>query len=79
MITEMKSMYESDWGGGNYTDRAGASSLKERIQAYWRERGHEVEVHLVEAPFTPAVRAARFDLRSEMINGLPRGFSRERD
>jgi len=71
----MKSAFESDWGIGNYTDRAGASALKERIEAYWRERGHEVEVHLVEAPFTPAVRAARFDVRSEMINGLPRGWA----
>ncbi|HWA01642.1 MAG TPA: hypothetical protein VG841_15145 [Caulobacterales bacterium] len=70
----MKSPFDPDWGPGNYTDRAGASALKERIENYWRERGHSVEVQLVEAPFTPAVRAARFDLRSEMINGLPRGW-----
>lgn len=56
----------------DYTDRAGANALKARIEAYWRERGHEVVVTLVDAPFVAALRAARVDVRSELINGLPR-------
>ena len=56
----------------DFTDRDGANALKARIEAYWRERGHEVEVTLVDAPFAPALRAARVDVRSEMVNGLPR-------
>ena len=56
----------------DYTDRAGANALKARIEAYWRERGHEVEVTLVDAPFAAALRAARVDVRSELVNGLPR-------
>lgn len=57
-----------------YTDRSGAEILKTRIEAYWRERGHDVQVILVQAAFTPALRAARYDVRSEMTNGLPRAL-----
>ncbi len=56
----------------DYTDAAGAATLKARIEAYWRERGFEVQVMLVDAPFAAALRAARVDVRSEMINGMPR-------
>lgn len=55
----------------NFTDKAGASELKARIEAYWRARGHEVMVSLVEAPFTHAIRSTRYDIRSELVNGLP--------
>lgn len=56
----------------DYTDRDGATELKTRIEAYWRTRGYEVRVTLVEAPFHAAIRAARIDVRSELVNGLPR-------
>lgn len=56
----------------DYTDQAGANELKARIEAYWRDRGYEVQVMLVDAPFAAALRAARVDVRSEMVNGLPR-------
>jgi hypothetical protein len=56
----------------NFTDRAGASLLKARIEAHWRERGYDVLVILVEAAFSPAIRSARFDVRSDMLNGMPR-------
>ncbi len=57
---------------GNFTDRAGAAELKARIEAYWAERGFDVQVMLIEQPFVAALRTARFDVRSEMIDGLPR-------
>jgi len=56
----------------DYTDRDGANALKAQIETYWRERGFEVQVMLVDAPFAAALRAARVDVRSEMVNGLPR-------
>lgn len=55
-----------------FTDRAGAAELKARIESYWRERGHDVQVMLVEGSFTPALRASRVDIRSDLVNGLPR-------
>jgi hypothetical protein len=49
----------------------GARRLKQRIEEYWRERGFSVEVKLVEAGFVAAMRSARTDVRSDMVNGLP--------
>lgn len=63
---------QTEFGRSNYTDRAGASELKARIEEYWRKRGFDVQVMLVEAPFSPAIRSARYDIRSELVDGLPR-------
>lgn len=49
----------------------GARRLKQRIEEYWRERGYAVEIKLVEAGFVAAMRSARTDVRSDMVNGLP--------
>jgi hypothetical protein len=49
----------------------GARRLKQRIEEYWRERGYTVEVKLVEAGFVAAMRSARTDVRSDMVNGFP--------
>ena len=57
---------------GNWCDRPGANELKAKIEAYWAERGHSVMVTVHESAFHPAIRSTRFDVRSDMINGLPR-------
>jgi hypothetical protein len=49
----------------------GARRLKQRIEEYWRERGFSVDVKLVEAGFVAAMRSARTDVRSDMVNGFP--------
>jgi hypothetical protein len=49
----------------------GARRLKQRIEDYWRERGYNVDVKLVEAGFVAAMRSARTDVRSNMVNGFP--------
>ena len=49
----------------------GARRLKQRIEEYWRERGYNVDVKLVEAGFVAAMRSARTDVRSDMVNGFP--------
>lgn len=56
----------------DYCTSEGARRLKQRIEEYWRERGYEVSVDLVDAGFMPAMRSARTDVRSNMVNGLPR-------
>ncbi len=58
---------DADW-----TNPAGAAQLKARIEDYWRERGFEIKVTLVDGPFNAALRASRVDVRSELVNGLPR-------
>ncbi len=60
-----------------FTDRNGAAELKALIEAYWRARGFDVQVMLVEGPFSQALRTSRVDVRSDLVNGLPR-FARAR-
>ncbi len=56
----------------DFCSRDGAQALKDKIEAYWRERGHDVMIALHNVGFHPAIRAARFDVRSDMVNGMPR-------
>jgi hypothetical protein len=56
----------------DYCSREGAQALKDKIEAYWRERGQNVMINLHNVGFHPAIRAARFDVRSDMVNGMPR-------
>ena len=56
----------------DYCSRAGAESLKAKIETYWRDRGQNVMIALHNVGFHPAIRAARFDVRSDMVNGMPR-------
>ena len=56
----------------DYCSQHGAHALKAAIEAYWAARGQHVLVSLHNVGFHPAIRAARFDVRSDMVNGLPR-------
>jgi len=56
----------------DWCDPDGARRLSEKICEYWRERGYDVDIDLVEAGFVAAMRSARFDVRSDMVNGMPR-------
>ncbi|MCG8442532.1 MAG: hypothetical protein MI723_12055 [Caulobacterales bacterium] len=62
---------------GDWCTQEGARRLKQKIEAYWRDRGYDVEVKLVEAGFMPAMRSARTDVRSDMVNGMPRRIQRD--
>jgi hypothetical protein len=59
----------------DYCSQHGAHALKATIEAYWAERGQHVLVSLHNVGFHPAIRAARFDVRSDMVNGKPRGVA----
>ena len=65
-------------GEADYCSQDGAQALKARIEAYWAARGQQVMVALHNVGFHPAIRAARFDVRSDMVNGRPRGASAAR-
>lgn len=55
----------------DYCNADGARRLKERIEQYWADRGYQVNIDLVDAGFVPAMRSARTDVRSNMVNGVP--------
>lgn len=54
-------------------DENGAARVALMLGEYWEARGHSVAVRFLEGGFDVAVRAARVDVRSDMVNGLPRG------
>ncbi|MDZ4760208.1 MAG: phosphoglycolate phosphatase [Alphaproteobacteria bacterium] len=56
---------------GDFCNTDGARKLKAKIEEYWSERGFDVNINLVEAGFVPAMRSARTDVRSNMVNGMP--------
>ena len=56
---------------GDFCTEDGARKLKNKIEEYWRNRGFEVNIDLVDAGFVPAMRSARTDVRSNMVNGMP--------
>ncbi len=56
---------------GDYCTREGAERLKQQIEAYWAERGHEVKINLVQGGFLASMRSSRTDVRSNMLNGVP--------
>jgi len=55
----------------DFCTREGAERLKDKIEAYWAERGHDVRINLVSGGFLASMRSARTDVRSNMINGVP--------
>lgn len=56
----------------DWCNEDGAKRLKNKIEQYWTERGFDVNVDLVDACFIAAMRSARTDIRSNMLNGMPR-------
>lgn len=56
---------------GDWCTTDGARKLKDKIESYWRERGYDVDIDLVEGGFIAAMRSGRTDVRSDMINGMP--------
>lgn len=55
----------------DFCNPEGARRLKQRIEEYWRDRGYNVDIKLIEAGFVAAMRSARTDVRSDMVNGMP--------
>ncbi len=50
----------------------GAARLAARIRDFWRKRGFDVEVEAKPEGFVSTMRSSRTDLRSDMVNGMPR-------
>ncbi|WP_041534975.1 hypothetical protein [Parvularcula bermudensis] len=55
----------------DFCSNDGASRLQALIQDYWRKKGYDVHVELVHQGFVSTMRSSRFDIRSDMVNGMP--------
>lgn len=51
---------------------SGAQRLAIKIQDFWRKKGFDVQVDLRPEGFVSTMRSARTDVRSDMVNGMPR-------
>ncbi|MFN0023488.1 MAG: phosphoglycolate phosphatase [Parvularculaceae bacterium] len=61
----------------DYCNDGGAQRLASKIEDFWRKKGFDVQVDLRPEGFVATMRSARTDVRSDMVNGMPRriGFS----
>ncbi len=57
---------------GDWCTTKGAERLRQKIEQYWVERGYKVNIDLIEAGFVAAMRSGRTDVRSDLINGMPK-------
>lgn len=55
----------------DYCSKDGASRLRNLIVEFWRKKGFEVDIELVNEGFVSTMRSARTDVRSNMVNGMP--------
>lgn len=60
----------------NYFDEHGAKELLKRIKAHWASKGYEVDGYIVDCGFHEKVRAARYEVRTNLINGMPPQLAR---
>ncbi|GGY38826.1 hypothetical protein [Parvularcula lutaonensis] len=56
----------------DYCSNEGAVRLQSMIRDYWKKQGFDVDVKLVQEGFVSTMRSSRYDLRSDMVNGMPR-------
>lgn len=59
----------------DYSDINGARLLARMIESYWAERGYKAHVDFREVGYNPVMRERRFELRSNLKNGLPHAQS----
>ena len=52
-------------------DRRGAEATARQIERYWAERGYAVTCELTQKPFCGEMRIARYDIRSDLVDGWP--------
>lgn len=55
----------------DYCSNEGASRLQSMIRDYWRKQGYDVNVELIHQGFVSTMRSSRFDIRSNLVNGMP--------
>lgn len=56
----------------DFCSNDGAVRLQAMIREYWKKQGYDVDVKLVQEGFVSTMRSSRYDLRSDMVNGMPR-------
>ena len=53
-----------------------AEALAAKIQTFWRDRGCDVTVMTERMEYDPKLRAVRYEIRSNLVNGRPAAAER---
>ena len=53
-----------------------AQALLEKIQAYWADRGYEVQGSVVEGEYNPRLRSTVYEVFTDLVAGLPKDYAR---
>lgn len=56
----------------DYCSKEGAAALRRRIERYWAKQNYQVRTKSLYGDFTSTMRSGRYDVRSDMVDGLPR-------
>lgn len=56
----------------------GAWAIAEGIRAYWAAQGYVVTIDVRPERFSPVIRGRRWEVVTDLINGLPRGYRHRR-
>ncbi|MBI1393258.1 MAG: hypothetical protein GC152_11015 [Alphaproteobacteria bacterium] len=56
----------------DFCDEDGAARIAAKIREFWRKKGFDVDVEMKPEGFVSTMRSARTDVRSDMVNGMPR-------
>lgn len=56
---------------GDYLTQSGAQRLAKKITEVWREQGFDVNVRVERSGFDASMGVVRYDVRSDMLNGMP--------
>lgn len=53
-------------------NKAGADRIARMIIEKWASKGYAVNIKLIQQEYNATARSTRWDIRSDMINGLPK-------
>jgi hypothetical protein len=56
------------------TARKFALLCKQKIEDFWAQKGYSVCVDVALVPFCASMRSARYDVRSDLVDGLPKDW-----
>lgn len=58
----------------NYSDSKGAQELANTIKDFWKQRGYNVKTKLVPSRHIKESSIFSYDVKTDMVNGLPKDF-----
>ena len=62
--------------GEMFDSKEKALEILKQVQAYWAERGYQVQGTIEARGYNPRLRSTVYEIVTDMIGGLPKGYKR---